>query len=179
MNVGVFLSSSDTVSPMILSGAEEVGQALAEAGHTIVYGGATPGCMGALARGAKRAKGKLIGVVPKMDFMEQIVEPRLDERHVVPTLSSRKDVMMNLSDAFLVYPGGLGTLDEVFEALALKSLGTLRKPIVFYNYLGVWDPLIDALKLLAEQNMIRDSLSELFHIIDKPADIRDYFKNGV
>lgn len=179
MNICVFCSSSETVSPMLLAEIESLGHALAEDGHAVVYGGATPGCMGALADGVKRGKGRLIGVVPEMDFMQEIDEKRLDERHVVPTLASRKDVMMQVSDAFIVYPGGLGTLDEVFEALALKSLGTLGKPIVFYNYLNVWSPLIEALELLKEQNFIRHPLPELFHVIDKLDDMRKYFKNGI
>ena len=164
---------------MILSGAEELGQVLGELGHEVIYGGATPGCMGALGRGVLRGGGRLIGVVPEMDFMEEIVEPGLHEIHKVKCLSSRKDKMMALADAFVVYPGGLGTLDEVFEALALKSLGTLRKPVVFYNFLGVWSPLIEALELLSEQNMIRDPLDRLFQVVDKAQDLRENFKNGL
>ncbi len=179
MNVCVFCSSSENVSPMMLSEVEVVGETLARAGHAVVYGGATPGCMGALARGVLKAKGKLIGVVPKMDFMADIVEKGLSERHVVPTLSSRKEAMIRLSDAFVVYPGGLGTIDEAFEAMALKSIGTLRKPIIFYNFLGVWEPLIEALELLREQNFIRDPIRELIHVVDKPEDLRDHLKNGV
>lgn len=178
MRICVFCSSSDKVSPMMFSEIEIVGEALARDGHTIVYGGATPGCMGALARGVLKAKGKLVGVVPKMDFMADIVEPGLSERHVVPTLSSRKEEMMKLSDAFVVYPGGLGTIDEAFEALALKSLGTLRKPIVFYNFLGVWTPLLEALELLFEQNFIRDEIKDLMTVVDNAGDLRKAFKNG-
>jgi uncharacterized protein (TIGR00730 family) len=163
---------------MLFSEIEQLGEGLAQDGHAVVYGGATPGCMGALARGVKRAQGKLIGVVPQMDFMDQIVEPKLDERHVVPSLSNRKEVMNSLADAFVVYPGGLGTLDEVFEALALKSIGTLRKPVVFYNFLGVWTPVIEAMGLLREQNLIRDPLNELFHVVDNVKDLREHLKNG-
>lgn len=179
MRICVFCSSSDEVSPMVLSEIESMGEALARDGHTIVYGGATPGCMGALGRGVLRGKGKLVGVVPEMDFMQAIVEPDLSERHVVPTLSSRKEVMMREADAFLVYPGGLGTLDEAFEALALKSLGTLRKPVVFYNFLGLWTPLLEALELLVQQKYIRDRLDELVTVVDKQEDLREHFKYGL
>ncbi len=177
MNVGVFCSSSDKVSPMLLAEAEALGETLARLGHSVVYGGATPGCMGALARGVLHAKGKLIGVVPEMDFMAKIVEPGLSETHVVPTLSSRKEKMNALSEAFLVYPGGLGTLDEAFEVLALKSLGTLKKPLIIYNFLGVWTPLIQALDLLMQQNLIRDSLDDLAAVIDKREDIREHLRH--
>ncbi len=179
MKICVFCSSSDSVSPMILAEAELLGENLAKDGHTIVYGGATPGCMGALAKGVKRASGSLIGIVPEMDFMAGLVESGLSEHFVVPTISGRKEVMLRESDAFLVYPGGLGTLDEAFEAMALKSLGTLRKPIVFYNYLGIWTPMIEALDLLVQSNFIQDQLSDLVHIVDKQEQIREYFKHAL
>lgn len=176
MKVGVFCSSSDKVSPMFLSEIELLGEALAQDGHSIVYGGATPGCMGALARGVVRAKGRLIGVVPEMDFMQKIVEPALNEIHKVKNLSDRKGVMIKLSDAFVVYPGGLGTLDEAFEALALKSLGPLQKPVIFYNFLGVWGPLLDAMNILSEQRFIRESINELIRVVDNVSDLRENLK---
>ncbi len=162
---------------MLLSDIELLGQNLAADGHEIVFGGCISGCMGALANGVLRSKGKLIGVVPLMDFMEGIVQPGMAEIFEVPTLSSRKEIMMRESEAFIVYPGGLGTLDEAFEALALKSLGSQRKPIVFYNFLGIWTPLLEALQLLIQQNFIRDSLDDLVSVIDKQDDLREHFRN--
>lgn len=177
MNVAVFCSASDGLSPMFYSEAELIGEALAEAGHGVVYGGCTAGCMGTLARGALSRKGRLIGVVPEMDFMEGIVEPGLTETHKVPNLSARKEAMIRLSDAFLVYPGGLGTLDEALEVLALKSCGNLQKPVIIYNFLGVWTPLLETLELLCEQNLVRQPLSELLHVLDKPALLKEYLGN--
>ncbi len=162
---------------MLFSEIELLGENLARDGHVVVYGGASNGCMGALARGVLRAKGRLVGVVPVMDFMKELVQPGLHEIFEVPTMSSRKEIMMRESEAFIVYPGGLGTLDEAFEALALKSLGSQRKPIVFYNFLGIWTPLIEALELLAHANLIRDRLDDLVRVIDKPDDLREYFKH--
>jgi len=178
MKIGVFCSSSERVSPMLLSEIESLGENLAKDGHAIVYGGATPGCMGALGRGVLRGGGSLIGVVPEMDFMDGLVEPSLSETFVVPTLSARKEVMMRESDGFLVYPGGLGTLDEAFEAMAIRSLGTSRKPIVFYNFLGIWTPLIEALQLLVQAHLIRDRLDDIVRVVDKQDDLRDHFKNA-
>jgi uncharacterized protein (TIGR00730 family) len=85
--------------------------------------------------------------------------------------------MIELADAFIVFPGGLGTLDEALEVLALKSLGSLQKPVVFYNFLGVWTPFLDALDLLSEQRMIRHRLSELLQVLDKPSRLRENFKH--
>jgi uncharacterized protein (TIGR00730 family) len=174
MNVAVFCSSSDSVSPMLLAEAELLGENLAKDGHAVIYGGAHCGCMGALARGVLSQKGELVGVVPEMDFMKGWVQEGLSRQIVVSELSGRKDVMLRESDAYVVFPGGVGTLDEAFEAMALKSIGTLRKPIIFYNFLGVWTPLLEALDLLVSQNLIRDSMSELIHVVDKQEQIREH-----
>ncbi len=162
MKVAVFCSSSENVAPIFLSEIEALGEDLAALGHEVVYGGCKSGCMGALARGVQRKQGRLVGVIPKMDFAADIVQPGLSEERVVPTLSSRKEAMNEVADAFIVYPGGVGTLDEAFEVLALKSLGTLNKPVVFYDFLDTWRPLIEALDLLVANRMIRHELSELF-----------------
>ncbi len=175
MKIAVFCSSSDDVSPMFFSEIEMIGELLAEDGHEVIYGGTNTGCMGALARGVQTKKGRLVGVIPKMDFMQNVVQTGLSDQHVVPTLSSRKEVMIQLADAFLVYPGGLGTLDEALEVLTLKSLGTLDKPVVFYNFLGVWTPFLEALDLLTEQRMIRHRLDELVQVLDKPSQLRENF----
>src|SRR5262249_40872482 len=156
--IAVFCSASDSVSPMLLSEIEILGEGLAEDGHAIIYGGANCGCMGALAKGVLNKRGQLIGVVPEMDFMLGLVQEGLSERHAVPTLSARKEVMNSLADAFLIYPGGLGTLDEALEVLALKSLGSLEKPVIFYNFLGIWTPFLEVLDLLVEQRLIRHRL---------------------
>ena len=179
MKVGVFCSASDSVSPIFLAEIEHLGEALSQDGHQIVYGGATPGCMGALARGVLRSRGHLIGVVPQMDFMEGLVEPQLSEVKTVPTLSSRKQVMLEIADAMVVFPGGLGTLDEAFEALALKATGSLGKPIIFYNFLGVWSPLLESLELLHAQNLIKSPLDRLIRVIDKSTDLRQHLRDGV
>lgn len=178
MKIGVFCSCSENVSPMLFSEMEALGEELARLGHDIVYGGSHAGCMGSLGIGVKRGGGRLIGVVPEMDFMAGLVEEKLDERHVVPTLSSRKVKMLELADAFLVYPGGLGTLDEAFEAMAMKSCGGLDKPIVFYNFLGIWTPLLESMELLTQQRLIRDSMDDLIKVIDRREQLKDCFNNG-
>jgi uncharacterized protein (TIGR00730 family) len=176
MRVAVFCSCSEKISPTFLAEAELVGQILAEAGHTVVYGGADAGCMGAVARGALSRGGRLVGVIPEMDFMEGLVQDGLTERHVVHDLSSRKTVMIDQSDAFLVFPGGFGTLDEALEVMALRSLGTLRKPLVFYNYLGVWSPFLESLEILVQQRLIRQPLDEILQVLDKPEQLREHFR---
>lgn len=179
MNIAVFCSASDCLSPLFYSEIEQLGEMLAEAGHGVVYGGCTAGCMGALGRGVLARGGRLIGVVPAMDFMQGIVESGLTEQYKVTSLSERKQVMMEHADAYLVYPGGLGTLDEALEVLALKSVGTLQNPVIFYNFLGVWTPFFECLEILHQQGLVRHSLEELAHVLDKPAELRDYLVDAV
>lgn len=179
MNIAVFCNSSEYISPMFMSEIERLGEALARAKHTVVYGGATAGCMGALARGVLAQKGKLIGVVPKMDFMEGIVQPGMAETHEVTCFSDRKLKMISLSDAFVVFPGGVGTLDEAFEVLALKSIGSLAKPVFFYNFLDAWNPMLEALELLVQNRMIRLPLNELITVLDEPEALLEYCRHVV
>lgn len=176
MNVAVFCSCSAHVSPMFLSEMERLGQVLAEAGHAVIYGGSSGGCMGALGDGVKRGGGRLIGVIPELDFMDGLLYEALDEKIIVPCLSSRKSKMNDLADAFIIYPGGIGTLDEAFTVLALKSSGNYPKPIIFYNFLDAWTPLLEAMDLLAQQKLVRHSPDELLIVLDKPEQVRDYLK---
>lgn len=177
MKVAVFCSSSHDVSPMILSEMERVGEALALGGHDVVYGGCSDGCMGRLAQGVLNKKGRLVGVIPQMDFMQRNrVQEGLNEQHVVPTLSSRKEKMIALADAFVVFPGGLGTLDEALEVLALKSLGGFEKPIFFYNFLDLWTPFLEVLELMVQQRLIRHSLDQVLVVLDKPETLSEHLK---
>lgn len=175
MRIAVFCSSSAGVSPMVFSETELIGETLAQEGHEVVFGGCISGCMGALANGVLRKKGRLIGVIPQLDFMEGTVQLGLAEQHIVPSLSSRKEKMIALSDGFVVMPGGLGTLDEALEVLAIKACGNFEKPIVFYNFLDLWTPFLEAMELLVQQKFIRQPLHQLLVVLDKPDAIREHF----
>jgi uncharacterized protein (TIGR00730 family) len=177
MKIAVFCSSSTRISPMFLSEARQVGEVLAEDGHEVIYGGCSAGCMGALADGVLNKKGRLIGVVPELDFMQGLVHPELSEHHVVSTLSARKQLMIDLADTFIVFPGGLGTLDEALDVLALKSVGSLDKQVIFYNFLDAWRPFLEALDILCEQGLIRQSVAQLARVVDKTADLRENCQN--
>ena len=162
---------------MFLSEAYQVGEALAVDGHEVIYGGCSVGCMGALADGVVSKKGRLIGVVTELDFMQGIVYPKLSEHHVVSTMSARKQLMIDLAEAFIVFPGGLGTLDEALDVLALKSVGSLDKQVIFYNFLDTWRPFLDAMDILCEQGLILGSIAQMVRVVDKTADLRENCQN--
>jgi len=164
--IGVFLSSIEDVSPLFLDEAETLGNLLAKSKYSIVYGGSNSGCMGRLAQGVIAAKGELIGVVPEMDFVTGLVQEGMKEKIMVRDLSDRKSQMISRSDAFLVFPGGLGTLDEISDVLAQRQIGAHQKPIIFYNYLDYWSPFLDCLETFYQQRMISTPVHDLIRVFD-------------
>ncbi len=141
-SVCVFCGSSNAADPAHLQAAASLGRALAEAGLKLVYGGGGVGLMGACARAAHEAGGRVLGVIP--DFLvsrEHALETV--EHVVVSNMHERKMTMFEHSDAFVVLPGGVGTLEEIVELLSWRRLGLHAKPAVFFNPDGFWQPLFD------------------------------------
>jgi uncharacterized protein (TIGR00730 family) len=149
--LGVFLGSSDGNDPTFAASAYEVGQRLAELGVELVYGGGGGGLMGRLSQGALDAGGRVYGVIPR--FMVEREWGRLHEpgveMHVVDTMHTRKAMMAERAQAFLALPGGLGTLEELFEVWTWQTLGLHAKPIGLLNIAGYWDPLVAMLRRTA------------------------------
>lgn len=138
--VTVFLSSSDGL-PAYATAARELGRELARRWLTLVYGGAHRGLMGLVADEALAAGGGVIGIIPQALVDREIAHVGLTELHVVETMHQRKAMMYELADAFVVAPGGLGTLEEAFETLTGIQLGYHAKPIVFLDVDGFWSLL--------------------------------------
>lgn len=139
-SVCVFCGSSDAADPQFLSAAAALGRALAQADLKLVYGGGGVGLMGATARAAHDAGGRVLGIIP--DFLvgkERALETV--EHVVVASMHERKIMMFDRSDSFVVLPGGIGTLEEIVELLSWRRLDLHAKPVVFYNPRGFWDPL--------------------------------------
>jgi uncharacterized protein (TIGR00730 family) len=138
--VGVFCGSSDGGDPGYALAAAELGRALAAGDLKLVYGGGGVGLMGACARAAHEAGGRVLGVIP--DFLTNR-ERALDvvETVVVASMHDRKRMMYDAADAYVALPGGVGTLEEVVELLSWRRLDLHRKPLVFYSPNGFWEPL--------------------------------------
>jgi len=139
-SVCVFCGSADAADPAYLRAANEFGRALAAADLKLVYGGGGVGLMGATARGAHEAGGKVLGIIP--DFLVGR-EHAFDsvETVVVTSMHQRKQMMFEQSDGFAILPGGIGTLEEVVELLSWRRLDLHAKPVVFYNPGGFWETL--------------------------------------
>jgi uncharacterized protein (TIGR00730 family) len=154
MRVAVFLGSSAGRQPEYAAAAADFGRQLARAGVGIVYGGASVGMMGALADAALAEGGEVIGVIPGGLFGAEIPHPGLSRMEVVSTMHERKALMARLADGFAALPGGLGTLDELFEILTWQQIGLHAKPVALVDVDGFWDPLAQMLLALTEAGFV-------------------------
>ncbi|WP_129641336.1 TIGR00730 family Rossman fold protein [Peristeroidobacter agariperforans] len=146
-SICVFCGSSPGNRPEYMDLARATGRLIAERQLTLVYGGGKVGLMGALADAALAAGGRVIGIIPQMLLDREAGHRGLTELRVVSSLSERKFVMGVLSDAFLSLPGGIGTLDELFEAWSWFQLGLHKKPSGLLNFQGYYDHLVQFLDL--------------------------------
>ncbi|UUZ44591.1 TIGR00730 family Rossman fold protein [Janibacter limosus] len=145
-----FTGSTTGNDPKWVDLARAVGADLADRGIGVVYGAGGGGLMGALARGALDAGGEVIGVIPSFMIEREWGRDDLTEVHVVQTMHERKALMADLTSAFLALPGGMGTLEEVFEVWTRRQIGLLDKPVGFLDADGFWTPLLDSLRGISQ-----------------------------
>ena len=140
-SIAVYCSARDNLDPAYVNAARDIGRRLASSGITVVYGGGGAGLMGELASAALDARGSVVGVIPRSMVEQERAHTGLRELIVVETMHERKAMMAGRADAFLALPGGVGTLDEIFEAITWNQLGIHEKPIVFLDLEGFYAPL--------------------------------------
>ncbi len=141
MNITVYLGSSEGNSPVYREGIEALAKWIGESGHTLVYGGSENGLMGALSNTVLEAGGKVIGVEPQFFIDMGFENPAITELIVTKDMSDRKKKMIELGDAFIAFPGGTGTLEEISEVMSMSALELTDKPHVIYNLNGYYDHL--------------------------------------
>jgi uncharacterized protein (TIGR00730 family) len=141
MKIAVYCGSSSGNNPKFTEAARTLGKWIGENGHTLVYGGANKGLMGAVAGAVIDAGGKVIGVIPDVAIIQARKHTGLTELIETGSMAERKSKMIELADAFIALPGGIGTLDEITEVMSLSSLGIVRGPIVLYDSDGYYRPL--------------------------------------
>lgn len=156
--LAVFCASSDGVDPELVTSAYNVGRALGERGIGLVYGAGGRGLMGAVSQGALDAGGEVVGVIPRFMVEREWGRDDLTEVHVVETMHERKALMADRADAFLCLPGGLGTLEEIFEVWSWRQIGLSDDPVGFLNVKGFWDPLLASLRHLGDAGFVRTDL---------------------
>ncbi len=154
--VCVFCASSDTIERSYLDLAYQTGAALAAAGHTLVSGGGRVGMMGAVANGARAGGGHTIGVVPRLLVNREVADTSSAELVVTADLAERKTVMLAKADVFLVLPGGIGTLDELFEVWTTAALDLHTKPVLLLDHEGFYAGLLAWLGSLVGTGFLLD-----------------------
>lgn len=162
----VFCGSSSGHEPKYVAAARAVGALLAAQGTTLVYGGGHTGLMGALADAALASGGRVIGVIPSGLAERELAHTRLTEQHVVSSMHERKALMARLARGFLALPGGLGTLDELFEIWTWAQLGFHHEPIGLLNVGGFFDPLLVLTREIARAGFARPENLELVLVDD-------------
>jgi uncharacterized protein (TIGR00730 family) len=162
--VAVYCGSAFGNNPAYLAEAQALGAAIAAAGLGVVYGGASVGLMGAMADAALAGGAEVIGVLPAVLNEREIGHAGLTRLERVPTMHQRKARMAELADAFLVLPGGYGTLEELLEAVTWAQLRIHAKPVILINTAGYWDPFLEFLDSMVKAGFLKVRNRELMRV---------------
>jgi len=176
-SICVFCSSSDSVDEIYRNVATDLGKRLGKLGVNLIYGGASIGLMGCVARGVHECGGRVIGVLPEFFKIKEIEYGDADELIVTRDMRERKAVMDQKSDAFITLPGGIGTMEEAMEILSMKQLKLTPKPLVFINTCNFFDGLIANLQEMVDLKFAKKETLELFAVEPGPEEALDYILN--
>ncbi len=177
MNICVYGAASDNLKKKYIEAGEELGRLLAERGHKLVYGGGSTGMMGAVSRGAEAGKAHITCVIPKFFTDDSIL--KLDCDTVIRTegMRDRKQLLEELSDAFIVTPGAAGTFDEFFEIMTLRQLDRHNKPITILNTAGYYDKMFEMIEHAIAEGALKEKCKKIFPAFDTPEQVLDYIEN--
>lgn len=176
MNICVYGAASSLIDKSYKDAVKKLGNKMADRGYGLVFGGGANGMMGAVAEGVYEKGGHILGVVPTFfkEANSEISFTKCTEYIYTDTMRERKRQMEEHCDAFIITPGGIGTLDEFFEILTLKQLGRHNKAIVIYNINGFYDELDNMMTKSIEEQFITDDCKELYKVLTDPDEILDY-----
>ena len=170
------LEHGEEIDPVYLDAAYAFGRLLAQHGHTLVYGGGAQGVMGAAARGAYEAGGKITGIAPTFLQVDGILFDHCTEFLLTDTMAERKTAMIARADAFVMAPGGFGTLEEFFEVLTLKQLGRHNPAIAVLNTGGFYDSLQSFVRSAVERRFIRPACLQIYALLPTPEETLAYLE---
>lgn len=170
-SVCVYCGSSPGRDETYAKAGHLLGRSIARSGLRLIYGGGTKGIMGAVAEGALKTGGKVTGIIPRFLINREATETaldRLDELVITDNMHERKHRMFEKSDAFVALPGGIGTVEEIVEIMTWGQLGHHRKPIVFANIKGFWDPMLSLLDHMSAEGFIHTAQRVKPLVVDDP-----------
>lgn len=165
--LAIYCGSATPADPLYIDTARAVGTMLAERGVGVVYGGGRLGLMGAVADAALAAGGEVIGIIPEALVGAEVAHRGCTELHVVPGMHERKRLFTDLSDGFVTLPGGVGTMDELWEAISWAQLGYHQKPVGLLNVAGFYDGLIAFNAKMVETGFIREAHKGILIVRDE------------
>jgi len=168
-SVCVFAGSSPGARPEYAAAARRLGRSLAGEGISVVYGGGSVGLMGVLADEVLAGGGSVIGVIPRALYEREVGHDGLTELRVVESMHERKAQMADLADAFIALPGGMGTLEELFETLTWGQLGYHDKPCGLLNVAGYWDGILAALDRAVGERFLAEEHRRMLLVEEEPA----------
>ena len=179
MRICVYGASSRTIDKKYITAVEEMGEMMAKRGHTLVFGGGDGGLMGAAARGFKRGGAKeIISVAPKFFNVDGVLYREATEYHSPDTMRERKKLLEDKADVFVMVPGGIGTFDEFFEIITLRSLARHNKPVAIYNVDGYYDLLLGMLEKCEEEGFVNLCDGKLYSVFSEASELIDYIENA-
>lgn len=171
MRICVYSGASAQVHPDFLATAHCLGESLAQAGHSLVYGGGSSGLMGAVADGALAHGAEVIGILPKFMADLQWGHPGLTELRTVENMRERKHQLLTDSDAVIALPGGCGTLEELFEAITLKQLGIYFNPIILLNTRNYYAPLNAFMQQAIDERFMNCGHNAMWSMVDSVPEV--------
>lgn len=169
--VAVFCGAREGTDPRYAEVARALGTALAQAGVGLVYGGGNVGLMGAVADAALAAGGEVVGVIPRGLVDREVGHHGVDRLEVVESMHERKQRMADLADAFVALPGGVGTLEELFEAITWRQLGIHAKPVALLDVDGFWEPLRHMLSQMVQAGFVDAPTASALQVLTDPAEV--------
>lgn len=170
-SICVFCGSNPGVNGLYVEAAHNLGRLLAQNDIELVYGGGMTGIMGAVADAALAAGGRVTGIIPGSMNIPRVVHEHLSELVVVGTMHERKAMMHERSQGFIALPGGMGTLDELFETLTWSQLGYQTKPVGLLNVAGYYDPLVAMIDHAIAEGFVQDQHRNLFIVKQEPTSL--------
>lgn len=177
MKIAVYCGSSLGNEPQIIEAAARLGRWIASQGHSLIFGGGDSGLMGVVAKAVYEGGGETIGVMPgNVDFIVNRPQPFSTQTIITEDMSSRKHAMLEMADAFIALPGGLGTLDEISEVMVLTAIGVFHKPCVLFNAGGYYEPFRQMMLTMREKTFMPEWQIGLYLFSDDVDEINTYLE---
>lgn len=177
MNITVYLGANKGNDPELLGAVHALGEWIGKSNNTLIYGGSKSGLMGEIADSVLKNLGKVIGVEPKFFIEKELQHDGLTELIVTKDMAQRKAKMIELGDAFIAFPGGTGTLEEISEVMSKVSLGQLKAPCILYNLNGYYDSLKALLGHMTEKGLSSTDRQKGIYFADTLEEIKQIVSN--